>query len=136
MRQLAPLALFTLVTLWPLAPAMAAPDALIVESAAAQVALSLFDIADIAVSESGGIAEIFVTVMPAVAARLDALQVAPGERLSAMICGLRFESAPMRLPMTGHIYLVQTTVMRGWALQELWQGTARCETLSPAVFLE
>lgn len=133
MRRLAPLAL---VALWPLAPATAAPDALIVESAAAQVAIPLFDIADIAVSESGGIAEIFVTVMPGVAARLDALQVAPGERLSAMICGLRFESAPMRLPVTGHIYLVQTTMMRGWALQALWQGIASCESLSPAVFLD
>lgn len=117
-------------------PVMAATEPLIVASAAGHIALSFFDIADIAVSESGGITEIFVTLMPGADRQLGALELSEGERLSAQICGLHFESAPIRLPLTGHLYLVQTTMMRGWALQALWQGVANCETLSPAVFLD
>ncbi len=105
-------------------------------SAAGSIAISLFDIADIAVSESGAITEIFITLMPGADAQLAALGPTEGERLIAHICGLNFQSAPMRLPLTGHLYLVQTTMMRGWALQALWQGTASCETLSPEIFVD
>lgn len=119
-----------------LAPAFAETPRLSVASAAGSVALSLFDIADIAVSESGAITEIFVTLMPGTETQLAALGPTEGEQLIAHICGLNFQSAPMRLPLTGHIYLVQTTMMRGWALQALWQGTATCETLSPEIFLD
>lgn len=118
------------------APAVAETGPLILASAHGSVALSLFDIAEIAVSESGGVAEIFITLMPGAQLQLAALQLGQGERLSATICGLRFLSAPQRAPLTGHLYLIETTTIRGWALQSLWQGAATCETLLPDVFRE
>ena len=116
--------------------ALATNEPLMLNSATRSVALSLFDIADIALSESGGITDVFVTLMPGVQAQLGALALTEGARLDVTICALHFQTAPLRAPFTGHLYLVQTTMIRGEALQALWQGRAQCDTLAPEVFAD
>ncbi|WP_445943859.1 hypothetical protein, partial [Roseicyclus sp.] len=67
---------------------MATNEPLMLHSATRSVALSLFDIADIALSESGGITDVFVTLMPGVQAQLGALALTEGARLDVTICAL------------------------------------------------
>ena len=98
------------------------------------VAVSAIDVAEIDISELGGLTDVFVTLMPGAADRLVGAPFAPGQPLGVEFCGLALSTPPLRPPLTGHVYIAETSLIRAEALRAVWQGRARCDTLRPEVF--
>lgn len=93
------------------------------------------DVAEIDLSELGGRTDVFITLMPGAANILSALSVPEGDRLTVTFCGIPLRTPPVRLPLTGHVYIEETTFLRGDALRAVWHGRASCDRLAPEVFI-
>jgi hypothetical protein len=107
---------------------------LTLRGAGVEIALSAVDVAEIDISEAGGVADVFLTLMPRAGAAMGAVRVVPGSRLDAEFCGITLRTAELRPPLSGHLYIAETTVLRAEALRAVWQGRARCDTLGAEVF--
>jgi hypothetical protein len=94
------------------------------------------DIADMNLSESGGITDVFLRLMPGAAEAFAELTgAAIGETLVLRVCGTRLMEAVVRDRVgSGTIYLAGTTMVRAEAMRALWHGRATCDTLAPEVF--
>lgn len=120
-----------------LAPVPAGADALLSLRAGADVlSLGRADVAAIEASESGGITDVFLRLMPDATARMEAFTAeAVGRLMSVEVCGTRLlEAVVQDRVASGTIYVHGTTAVRAEALRAIWHGRARCDTLSPEVF--
>jgi hypothetical protein len=88
------------------------------------------------ISESGGITDVFLRLMPGASDALaDLTEAAIGQTMTLRVCG-----TPLMAPVvqeridSGTIYLPGTTMIRAEAMRALWHGRARCDTLQPEVF--
>jgi len=95
--------------------------------------ISAADVAEIDLSELGGRTDVFITLMPGAGDILSALSVPAGDRLEVEFCGITLRTPPVRLPLTGHVYIEETTFLRGDALRAVWHGRASCDRLAPEV---
>jgi hypothetical protein len=93
-------------------------------------------IAAMEISESGGITDVFLRLMPGASDALAHLtEEAIGRTMTLSVCG-----APLFAPVvrerigSGTIYLPGTTMVRAEAMRALWHGRASCDTLDPEVF--
>jgi hypothetical protein len=93
-------------------------------------------IADMDISESGGITDVFLRLMPRPAEALaDLTDDRMGQRLALSVCGEVVMEAEIRgRNDSGTIYLAGTTMVRAEAMRALWHGRASCDTLAPEVF--
>jgi hypothetical protein len=93
-------------------------------------------IAGMDISESGGITDVFLRVMPGAAEDLARLTgEATGQTMTLSVCGtVLMEAAVHDRIGSGTIYLAGTTMIRAEAMRALWHGRARCDTLGPEVF--
>jgi hypothetical protein len=93
-------------------------------------------VAAMEISESGGITDIFLRLLPAAAADMAELTGnSIGERMEVRACGSVMMEAVVRDRIgSGTIYLDGTTAVRAEALRALWHGRASCDTLDPEVF--
>jgi len=91
------------------------------------------DVAEIDLSELGGRTDVFITLMPGAGDILSALSVPAGGRLEVEFCGITLRTPPVRPPLTGHVYIEETTFLRGDALRAVWHGRASCDRLVPEV---
>jgi hypothetical protein len=88
------------------------------------------------ISESGGITDVFLRLMPGASDALaDLTEAAIGQTMTLRVCG-----TPLMAPVvqeridSGTIYLPGTTMIRAEAMRALWHGRASCDTLQPEVF--
>lgn len=116
------------------AAAQGAAPLLVVGDGVREERFGVVDLREMDISEAGGYADIFVTLMPAAGARLAAAGFATGARLQVTFCGLALATPPLRDRRSGHLYIANTSVLRAEALRAVWQGRARCDTLAPEVF--
>ncbi|SRR6056297_91376 len=93
-------------------------------------------IAEMDISESGGITDVFLRLMPGASDALAHLtEEAIGRTMTLSVCG-----APLIAPVvrerigSGTVYIAGTTMIRAEAMRALWHGRARCDTLGPEVF--
>jgi hypothetical protein len=98
------------------------------------IEVSAVDVAEIDISELGGFTDVFVTLMPRAGVLLAQAPFAEGTRLAVGFCGIAMATPPVRPPLTGHVYIAETSLARAEALRAVWQGRARCDTLGPEVF--
>jgi len=93
-------------------------------------------IAEIEISESGGITDVFLRLMPRAAAELARLTgEAAAQTMTLRVCGATLMKAVVRDRIgSGTVYLAGTTMIRAEAMRALWHGRARCDTLGPEVF--
>lgn len=94
------------------------------------------DIADIEISESGGVTDMFLRMEPAATgefARVTGRAV--GRAMTVRICGFPMLDAVIQAPVTtGTIYIPDTTAVRAEALRALWHGRRTCAELNPEIF--
>lgn len=97
-----------------------------------------WDIAAVELSESGGITDVFIRLMPEAGQTLEAMTVlAVGTRLIVRMCGMPMHDAiVVDANATGALYLPGTTAAQGEALRALWQGRERCDTIASEVFAD
>jgi preprotein translocase subunit SecD len=93
-------------------------------------------VADIESSESGGITDVFLRLMPGAAEALgDLTGRSTGGRMELAVCGTVVMAPVIRTRIdSGTIYLAGTTAVRAEAFRALWHGRATCDTLNPEVF--
>ena len=128
-RRLA--AMFALLT----APAAAEPLlTLATEGGTLDIARS--GVAEIEISESGGITDVFLRLMPgAVEALADLTGRSIGATMELSVCGAALMAPVGRERIdSGTIYLAGTNAVRAEAIRALWHGRATCDTLGPEVF--
>jgi hypothetical protein len=94
-------------------------------------------IADMDISESGGITDVFLRLMPGPSvAFAEFTGDAIGRTLVLRVCDTTLMEAIVRERIdTGTIYLAGTTMVRAEAMRALWHGRATCDTLDPEVFV-
>lgn len=93
-------------------------------------------IAEMEISESGGITDVFLRLMPRASVALgDMARASAGETVRLTVCGATViaDVAPDRIG-ADTIYLAGTTMVRAEAMRALWHGRASCDTLAPEVF--
>jgi len=92
-------------------------------------------LAEIEISESGGITDVFLRLMPRAAEDLARLSADAGRTMTLSVCGATLMEAVVRDRIgSGTVYLAGTTMIRAEAMRALWHGRARCDTLGPEVF--
>jgi hypothetical protein len=92
-------------------------------------------VAAIEISESGGITDVFLRLLPQAADVLDLFTGGAGGAVAVSACGSVLDGAAVHLSEgTGTIYLANTNAERAEALRALWHGRASCDTLDPEVF--
>jgi len=134
-RSRAPLGFIALLTVT--VSAALADDALLTLHHGDQsLPIAAADVAEIDLSELGGRTDIFITLMPGAGNILSAFSVPAGERIEVAFCGMTLRTPPVRLPLTGHLYIEETTFLRGDALRAVWHGRASCDRLAPEVFTD
>jgi hypothetical protein len=129
-------AILPYVTLFALAAGAASADTplLTLHHGDQTLPISAADVAEIDLSELGGRTDVFITLMPGAGNILSALSVPAGERLEVAFCGITLQTPPIRPPLTGHVYIEETTFLRGDALRAVWHGRTSCDRLAPEVF--
>lgn len=93
-------------------------------------------IAEMEISESGGITDVFLRLMPGASGTLaDMMQGAGAARVRLSVCGAMLAADMARNRIGADtIYLAGTTMVRAEAMRALWHGRASCDTLDPEVF--
>jgi hypothetical protein len=93
-------------------------------------------IAEMEISESGGITDVFLRLMPGAAEDLARLTgEAAGRTMTLSVCGVTLMEAVVQERIgSGTVYLAGTTMIRAEAMRALWHGRASCDTLGPEVF--
>lgn len=92
-------------------------------------------VAALEISESGGITDVFLRLLPQASGGLDGFAAGVEGELHLGICGARVRGAAVHLEAgSGTIYLANTTAILAEALRALWHGRASCDTLGPEVF--
>lgn len=93
-------------------------------------------IAEMEISESGGITDVFLRLMPGAVDDLARLTAdAAGRTMTLRVCGAALMEAVVRDRIgSGTVYLAGTTMIRAEAMRALWHGRASCDTLGPEVF--
>lgn len=93
-------------------------------------------IAAMEISESGGITDVFLRLMPGAAQDLaDLTGDAAGQVMALRVCGVTLMQAEAGDRIgTGTVYLAGTTMVRAEAMRALWHGRATCDTLGAEVF--
>jgi hypothetical protein len=94
-------------------------------------------IADMDISESGGITDVFLRLMPGRAVAFAELHRRRDRRNPCCASATRrlMEAVVRDRIGTGTIYLAGTTMVRAEAMRALWHGRATCDTLDPEVFV-
>lgn len=116
---------------------LAPPDPVLVYTLAGQeVAVMPRDVADMDISESGGITDVFVRLAPEATAQLArATAKGVGQIMTLRVCGTTILMPRVLSRIEGGtLYIHGTNALRGEAIRALWQGRARCDTLGPEVF--
>lgn len=100
------------------------------------VSLMPWDIDTVAISESGGLTDIFLRLAPEAARQFgEVTAAARGETLTVRACDIVMVEAVLQAPVeSGTIYISNTTWARAEALRALWQGRMRCDSLPKGVF--
>lgn len=114
----------------------AAPPLLTLSVGQAERDVPRSGVAAIEASESGGITDVFLRLMPGSADALaDLTGDTVGQSLALRVCDTVLMAATVRERIdTGTIYLAGTTMVRAEAIRALWHGRASCDTLAPEVF--
>jgi hypothetical protein len=129
-----------LTALFRLAPPQAQVDAaaplLTLSVGQVEVEVRRSAVAAVETSESGGITDFFLRLMPSAAGDLAELTAGSlGEWMQVRVSGAVMLEAAVRDRIgRGTVYLAGTTAVGAGALRTLWHGRAGCDTLGPEVF--
>jgi hypothetical protein len=93
-------------------------------------------IAEMEISESGGITDVFLRLMPGASVDLAGLAAGAAEEIVTLsVCRTTLLQSVTRDRIgSGTIYIAGTTMVRAEAMRALWHGRASCDTLDPEVF--
>jgi hypothetical protein len=93
-------------------------------------------IAEMEISESGGITDVFLRLMPGASVDLAGLAAGADEEIVTLrVCRATLLQSVARDRIgSGTIYIAGTTMVRAEAMRALWHGRASCDTLDPEVF--
>ncbi|WP_430449825.1 hypothetical protein [Rhodophyticola sp.] len=94
------------------------------------------DVADIEISDSGEITDVFIRLEPEAAAEYASwTEVGTGFEMTISICGMRVLESIIDAPVSsGTIYIPDLNAIQAEALRALWAGRQTCSTLPHEVF--
>lgn len=105
-------------------------------SEAGRLEIGRTDLMAVETSESGGITDIFLRLMPSASGALaDLTARSVGQEMRLELCGAILIRAVVRDEIdSGTLYVAGTSAVRAEALRALWHGRRTCDTLAPEVF--